>query len=586
VLNKRKFFILLVLFFAIQNIAQGFIVNRGTFGDNIIWFNLNQSLILNTSNIFGFSDASVSSITSSSVTAWNAESPMSVSLQTTSGGSGPGQNDIYFSSNAFLFGGSNVLAVTQVSFIENTGEIIEADIMLNESASGGLSNSVAGTNYIGDIITHEVGHFLGLGHGQTHFSSMFFELTKGQRTLHADDIFGLRSIYANLAGTGSIVGTVAGSQAKIGVFGSNVQFISQKTGKVVGSVTTDSNGRFEASGFALDDTYFIYVEPLKNLEALPEFFSETRKDFCSSGNHYRGGFFQPCNSSERGHPTGVSLSSSVPGVDVGTVSIRCSLDVPIDYLPNKGSVIGLDILDDNGVAGDTIVGFMSESDIAQGTEDIFNVDLSTYNVPAPIAGGAVYLEVKTFSQALYSSTSIDLDINSLAFPASPATVQLDSDGNPSLNIIAQVPMTTGLSAANNYTITVKPKSFDAFQAGSGFSKSRFFPSSSNYADPLNFYVLSISVIEKDLFGTDRVISTRNYGTLSDNSECMDAVNTFAVKGNTPFRKPSSVVKKDNDAAALACGSVGTGGPPSGGPLTIALGFMLACLLGRARQYHF
>lgn len=93
------------------------------------------------------------------------------------------------------------LAVTTLSFNQNDGEILDADMEIN---AGHFELSTQTDNQelmrwdIQNTVTHEVGHMLGLGHSLEPSSTMFAsgqqkEITK--RDLAADDKLGICALY-------------------------------------------------------------------------------------------------------------------------------------------------------------------------------------------------------------------------------------------------------------------------------------------------------------------------------------------------------------------------------------------------------
>jgi hypothetical protein len=85
----------------------------------------------------------------------------------------------------------------------NTGEIYDADMQLNEMQGrfdicGGVCRP--GVVDLENVVTHEAGHFLGLGHSLDRSATMSARATVGEtikRTLEADDIDGMCEIYGD-----------------------------------------------------------------------------------------------------------------------------------------------------------------------------------------------------------------------------------------------------------------------------------------------------------------------------------------------------------------------------------------------------
>lgn len=86
-----------------------------------------------------------------------------------------------------------------------TGEILDADMMINETLGEltlcELNDCPSGAVDVQNVVTHEAGHFFGLGHSYSRTSAMFFEARTGEtrkRFLNEDDAEGLCAIYAGL----------------------------------------------------------------------------------------------------------------------------------------------------------------------------------------------------------------------------------------------------------------------------------------------------------------------------------------------------------------------------------------------------
>lgn len=92
------------------------------------------------------------------------------------------------------------LALTTITYLKDTGEIVDADIEVN-SANVQLSTSDTNiTNDLQAILTHEVGHFLGLAHSEVQDATMhrLYNVNVGDatfRTLSEDDRRGICDLY-------------------------------------------------------------------------------------------------------------------------------------------------------------------------------------------------------------------------------------------------------------------------------------------------------------------------------------------------------------------------------------------------------
>jgi hypothetical protein len=108
--------------------------------------------------------------------------------------------------NVFLFRDADwpyenqedTLALTTITFNVDSGEIYDADVEVN---SFDYNLTVGDENVDADlpsIITHEVGHFLGLSHSDVRSATMrpgYHPGDIGLRTLDADDVAGICSLY-------------------------------------------------------------------------------------------------------------------------------------------------------------------------------------------------------------------------------------------------------------------------------------------------------------------------------------------------------------------------------------------------------
>lgn len=99
-----------------------------------------------------------------------------------------------------------VVALTTVTICQNEtpqcslGTIIDADIELNEAAYTFTSSQARIVQMDSlSILTHELGHFLGLDHSPIEAATMYYQAFAGEidmRDLHSDDVEGICSIFA------------------------------------------------------------------------------------------------------------------------------------------------------------------------------------------------------------------------------------------------------------------------------------------------------------------------------------------------------------------------------------------------------
>lgn len=113
----------------------------------------------------------------------------------------PNANVVLFQDDKWTYSGvDNTLAKTTVTFDKDTGEIVDADLEVNHA-----NNDF----FIGDtppdrtydllaVLTHEVGHFIGMDHSTVEGATMESRYDSGsikQRTLEPDDLAALCSAY-------------------------------------------------------------------------------------------------------------------------------------------------------------------------------------------------------------------------------------------------------------------------------------------------------------------------------------------------------------------------------------------------------
>ncbi|APR84712.1 Hypothetical protein A7982_10061 [Minicystis rosea] len=112
---------------------------------------------------------------------------------------GPNANVILFQDDKWRYHGpDDTLAKTTVTFDTDTGAILDADIEVNHAYNEFTLGDDHVVYDLESVITHELGHFIGLDHTPDLYATMYAAYEEGsldQRSLEVDDIEGLCAIY-------------------------------------------------------------------------------------------------------------------------------------------------------------------------------------------------------------------------------------------------------------------------------------------------------------------------------------------------------------------------------------------------------
>jgi hypothetical protein len=112
---------------------------------------------------------------------------------------GANANIILFQDNKWDYQGvDNTLAKTTVTFDDDTGEILDADIEINTAYNHFTINDTEIEYDLESVLTHEVGHFIGLDHTPDFSATMYAGYEPGtveQRTLEEDDLLAACAVY-------------------------------------------------------------------------------------------------------------------------------------------------------------------------------------------------------------------------------------------------------------------------------------------------------------------------------------------------------------------------------------------------------
>ena len=189
---------------------------------------------------------------------------------------------------------SGVFAVTVTTFNTTTGDIVDADMELNDrdftwdTLGPGGTTGIVGRAMIENVVTHELGHFVGLDHPMNAQSTLFFASSPGlidQSTLEVDDRAPLINDYSSPTVTDPTLGTVQGSvsDASNPRFGAGITLVDAETGvNVVGHVTEGTPGPFTPGSFNIDGVppgnYVAYALPIDK-DALGTYYGSAFTSF-------------------------------------------------------------------------------------------------------------------------------------------------------------------------------------------------------------------------------------------------------------------------------------------------------------------
>lgn len=582
---------LLSLFLLISLNANSFVHTKTEYNRPLTWNNNGTVLIYTNPTTLGNTTSSLSTsqaraIFNESIAEWNSHGPINITTFETTSLENPGvDNSIRFSSDPSYFG-SGVLAVTSVNHSASTGEIYSADILINDTQSVSLnyssdkSDTGSFSAYLGDVITHELGHFFGLGHSDVVGSSMIYSVFREQHTLHSDDVAGVNNLYNKVTNSGAISGQVVGGES-IAVFGAQVQAISVKNGTVVSGVLSDTSGNFEINNLDTDDSYLIYVLPPRNIENLPTFYASIQSRYCS-GRNYVPSFFTKCGGIERGKPQAINLSNS-SSIDLGLVSIKCDEGLRADYLYEKTKeareevVIQESAIDRN--LSESFVGYFSSEEIADTTSnssDKLRIDLTSFSLPT---SDNYYLEVKVITKEIGSGVKLSGTLESeVSSSFQQYTYGLLNEFKPDL--IYQLPLSTNQNY-NSFLLTLRA------DAATGFELNTIFANSTQMVNENSTYLLITSIKKYTASSGYTYVSIKDSAPYEDNASCLQGDITYTSKANiigVNADDSSHSFNNDGDAQALSCGTIDINdndGP--GGMMSFIVGMSFIMLVSLFRR---
>ncbi len=255
-----------------------------------------------------------------------------------------GYSNIYFTSQASQADHSAtnispaIIGLTQVWHDASSGRILETDIQLNDNAftfsldphattgmgNGGPSAYSGGkpTVYIDNIMTHEMGHALGLSHSGTSQATMLPYEAPQQALIACDERAGIRAMYPmgnDNQVRGQIRGRIVGGMSGIAA-GAHILAVSRKRATVMASVLSDSAGNFAIAGLEAGE-YILVVERFAySWQNLSNYYKYINSSACGSQSNW----VKQVITNADGHSARVVSVGGGGVANVGDLAMNCS----------------------------------------------------------------------------------------------------------------------------------------------------------------------------------------------------------------------------------------------------------------------
>lgn len=540
--------------FLISMYSYGYMHTKSSRGENIKWKKRNSQILLYlNNNSSNFTAAEVNAIVNSSIYQWNQTTNQSIVTTTSSVSNTDGS--IQFTNDPRYFS-NGVIAVTKTLFQESSGVIYDASIYVNESFSqqslltNDKSLSSNGFAYLGDVMTHELGHLLGLSHSEVYNSSMVFSIFKNQHEIESDDIKGIQDLYGAANSNKKIIGKVIGGD-RIGVFGVHVQLISLKDNNIIAGVFTDTKGRFEFSGLSEGDQYILYMDKIKSVKNLDSSLDKSTSRYCSNAS-FKPSFLSSCDSSKKGESSILRFKNKSI-LDVGEFTIRCSSQVKSRYLLSKSNSENYDF--DMSKGRFTHTGYFSSDEINSvvGSVDKFYVDLRSI----PLSSfNDNKLRINFMSNKLGSAFLANIKIKNIETNTElQKSYTFDvNTGKINSEIIFEINLSSNENE-NHFEISIAPQAMTSSQ------KEAVFAVSSLLTNSINLYHITVQTLVNDapIFLED---------FYQDNSSCDE--------GDVPYVLTENLSGGDTSGSsqAMSCGTINTSNKGSSNLFSMMLGFIL------------
>lgn len=195
-------------------------------------------------------------------------------------------------SSGFFPNGSGTVAITPIIYSTADGRMIDVDIIFNGKDFDFALHANSNGFDLQDVMTHEIGHMIGLDHSPHHGSSMWPYVAPGQwlhRSLTQDDISG--GIAAAKDGGIAVIKGKLHDPDGNNLRGGGVALIRADDGRLAATGFSNDNGNWTVKGIPVG-LYHVYAFPIEGYMTAANFTSdsEVETDF---GVTFYGGYSNP-----------------------------------------------------------------------------------------------------------------------------------------------------------------------------------------------------------------------------------------------------------------------------------------------------
>ena len=449
-----------------------------------------------------------------------------------------------------VFTSNSVAGITKISF-KDSGEIVGAEIILNLDVA--LSNDQFSYNYFGNVISHEIGHLLGLDHSTAFAATMIAHLNPGQHTWEEDDVSGgLSSLGLNFKFKGTISGNILGFNPKDYIFGTVVDLIRLKDFKIIQSQISDEFGQFVFRNVDKSEKYIIAFGPYNFRSGFSTKYSKSFNGFCHNRDNYIYTTLSSCLPSYNEVPTIISFEDS-NYLEIGDLGIKCDVEISKVLnefiLNNRTAEINFDELNENST-NIFLNGLLPN-------EEKINIPIIIDDV-----NPGEFLRIGILSQLIKSNflispivenktLNIIQDFSSQEHNQSKNNFQYPSyEGLPNYNFVGNIELSAGVNQIDISLTPIKLRNLIENDFQGEFTDQNFV---SGFMNPFGNFLLFLSIGSLDAEGNfiprNKIEGPR---IANDIYSCSSAINSFSFS-NTVVQNQNVSTKNNFEVSSRGLG---------------------------------